>query len=209
VTETPPPTQQLDPELQAALVNLIIRGMIRGSVDDGTAKLVEQGLAMSKGVVTMPTPQGRAAASEMLRLAPGSDQENEVDRLFDTFLPINRRLRDICSAWQMTPNGSPNDHTDANYDDSVKERLDEVNQEIEPVLSGFASVEPRLGNYYPQLQEALGKFKQGEQNWLASPLIDSYHTVWMHLHQELIMMLGITRAEDEAREERLVSGRAE
>ena len=37
--------------------------------------------------------------------------------------------------------------------------------------------------------------------------MDSYHTVWMHLHQELILTLGLTRAEDEAREERLVSGR--
>ena len=37
--------------------------------------------------------------------------------------------------------------------------------------------------------------------------MDSYHTVWMHLHQELILMLGLTRAEDEAREERLVGGR--
>jgi hypothetical protein len=209
VTETPQSTQQLEPELQAALVNLIIRGMIRGSVDEATTKLVERGLAITKGVVTMPTPQGRTAASEMLRLAPGSEQEKEVGRLFDTFLPINRRLRDICSAWQVKPDGGPNDHTDASYDESVKGRLDEVNQEIEPVLTGFASVEQRLGNYYPELQEALGRFKQGEQNWLASPLIDSYHTVWMHLHQELIMMLGITRAEDEAREERLVSGRAE
>ena len=209
MTETPQSTQELDPEQQAALVNLIIRGMIRGSVDEATTKLVEQGLAITKGVVTMPTPQGRSAASEMLRLVPGSEQEKEVDRLFDTFLPINRRLRDICSAWQMKPHGNPNDHTDAGYDASVTERLDEVNQEIEPVLNGFASVEPRLGNYYPELQDALGKFKQGEHTWLASPLIDSYHTVWMHLHQELIMMLGITRAEDEAREERLVSGRAE
>ena len=45
-------------------------------------------------------------------------------------------------------------------------------------------------------------------SWLASPLMDSYHTVWMHLHQQLILMLGLTRAEDEAREERLVSGQA-
>ena len=58
-----------------------------------------------------------------------------------------------------------------------------------------------------RLQEALDKFDDGESNWLASPLIDSYHTVWMHLHQELILMLGLTRADDEAREERLVSGR--
>ena len=65
-----------------------------------------------------------------------------------------------------------------------------------------------MGVYRPRLQEALDKFDDGDAQWLASPLIDSYHTVWMHLHQHLILMLGLTRAEDEAREERLVSGLA-
>ena len=58
---------------------------------------------------------------------------------------------------------------------------------------------------WQKLQEgALAKLDDGDDAWLASPLIDSYHTVWMHLHQELILMLGLSRAEDEAREERLV-----
>ena len=204
-TNTNPQTQHR----QQALVNLVVRGMIRGTVDEGTAGLVNEGLAMTKGPVTMPTPQGRAAANEMLRLTPGSEQEKEVDRLFDIFLPINRRLRDVCSAWQMRPDGTPNDHSDAAYDEEVRKQVDQVDADMEPVLSGLAAVEPRLAGYRPRLQAALEKFKQGEAGWLTSPLFDSYHTVWMHLHQELIMMLGITRAEDEAREERLVSGRTE
>jgi hypothetical protein len=193
--------------LQQALISLVIRGMARGAPDEATAALAEQGLAMIKGPITMPTPDGTAAAAVLLRLPPGDPQERDLDKLFDGFLPINRRLRDVCSAWQTRPDGMPNDHSDGAYDDTVRDRLDEVHSAIGPVLRRMAAVEPRLAGYRPRLQDALDKFDDGESAWLASPLMDSYHTVWMQLHQELILMLGLTRADDEAREERLVSGR--
>ena len=203
---TPEPTSPSDPT-QQALTALVIRGMARGAPDDVTARLAARGLVMVKGPITMPTPEGTAVVARLLRLPPGGQAEQDLDRLFDGFLPVNRRLRDVCSAWQARPDGSPNDHSDAAYDDTVRDRLDEVHSAIGPILRRMAAVEPRLAGYRPRLQEALDKFDDGESNWLASPLIDSYHTVWMHLHQELILMLGLTRADDEAREERLVSGR--
>jgi hypothetical protein len=193
---------------QQALISLVVRGMVRGAPDEATAGLVEQGLAMTKGPITMPTPDGTAAAGKLLRLPPDSAKEHELDTLFDGFLPINRRLRDVCSAWQSRPDGTPNDHSDGAYDDTIRDRLDDVHSAIGPILRRMAAIEPRLGGYRPRLQEALDKFDEGESKWLASPLVDSYHTVWMHMHQELILMLGLTRADDEAREERLVSGRA-
>jgi hypothetical protein len=205
VTETP--DEELD-AAQQALVTLVIRGMVRGATDAATAQLVEQGLAMAKGPITMPTPQGTAAAGELLRVPAGSEKEQEIDKLFDGFLPINRRLRDVCSAWQTRPDGTPNDHSDAAYDDGIRDRLDDVHSAIGPILRRLGAVDPQLADYRARLQAALDKFEEGDPSWLASPLIDSYHTVWMHLHQQLILMLGITRADDEKREERLVSEHA-
>jgi hypothetical protein len=202
----PEPTSPFDP-IQQALISLVIRGMTRGAPDEATATLAARGLAMTKGPIIMPTPDGTAAAAALLRLPPGSPQEQDLDRLFDGFLPVNRRLRDVCSAWQTRPDGTPNDHSDGAYDDTVRDRLDEVHSAIGPVLRRMAAIEPRLAGYRPRLAAALDKFDDGESAWLASPLMDSYHTVWMQLHQELILMLGLTRADDEAREERLVSGR--
>jgi hypothetical protein len=195
-----------DPQ-QQALVSLVIRGMVRGAPDTATAALAARGLALVKGPIIMPTPAGTAAVAALLRLPPGGPQEQDLNKLFDGFLPVNRRLRDVCSAWQTRPDGTPNDHSDGAYDDAVRDRLDEVHSAIGPVLRRMAAVEPRLAGYRPRLQVALDKFDDGESAWLASPLMDSYHTVWMQLHQELILMLGLTRADDEAREERLVSGR--
>lgn len=202
----PEPTSPADPN-QQALISLVIRGMVRGTPDEATAALAARGLAMVKGPITMPTPDGTAAAAALLRLEPGGALERDLDQLFDGFLPVNRRLRDVCSAWQTRPDGTPNDHSDGGYDDTVRDRLDEVHSAIGPVLRRMAAIEPRLAGYRPRLQEALDKFDDGESAWLASPLMDSYHTVWMQLHQELILMLGLTRADDEAREERLVGGR--
>lgn len=190
--------------VQQALLNLVIRGMSRGELDDGLTRLVEQGLAINKGTITMPTPAGTKAAGELVRLPAGSPAARGIDHHFDRFLPLNRQLREVCSSWQMHPDGTVNDHTDGAYDDDVRARLEDVHRGIGPVIDGFVEGEPRLGRYAPRLQKALDKFRTGESSWLASPLMDSYHTVWMHLHQELILMLGLTRAEDEAREERLV-----
>ena len=203
----PESTSPSDPT-QQALVSLVIRGMTRGAPDQATAQLAEQGLVMTKGPITMPTPEGTAVVARLLRLAAGGQPEQDLDRLFDGFLPVNRRLREVCSAWQTRPDGTPNDHGDGAYDDTVRERLDEVHSAIGPILRRMAAIEPRLAGYRPRLQEALDKFDDGESAWLASPLMDSYHTVWMQLHQELILMLGLTRADDEAREERLVGGPA-
>lgn len=206
MTDTPDPMTLSEPTRQA-LISLVVRGMVRGAPDTATAELVDHGLAITKGPITMPTPSGTVGAGQLLRIEPGSEAEVEIDRLFDDFLPINRRLRDVCSAWQTRSDGSPNDHSDAGYDDAVRDRLDDVHSSIGPVLRRLAASEPRLAGYRQRLQEALDKFDDGESSWLASPLMDSYHTVWMHLHQELILMLGLTRAEDEAREERLVGER--
>jgi len=203
----PESTSPSDPT-QQALVSLVIRGMTRGAPDQATAELAEQGLAMIKGPITMPTPEGTAVVARLLRLTSGSQQEQDLDRLFDGFLPVNRRLREVCVAWQTRPDGTLNDHGDGAYDDTVRERLDEVHSAIGPILRRMAAIEPRLAGYRPRLQEALDKLDDGESAWLASPLMDSYHSVWMQLHQELILMLGLTRADDEAREERLVGGPA-
>src|SRR5262245_56285984 len=103
-----------------ALISLVIRGMARGAPDEATSRLAEHGLAMVKGPITMPTPEGTAVVARLLRLPPGGREEQDLDKLFDGFLPVNRRLRDACSAWQAHPDGTPNDHSDGAYDDTVR-----------------------------------------------------------------------------------------
>src|SRR3954471_9923210 len=109
----------LDDASREALVQLSIRGMIRGASTPELQALCDAGLAMAKGPLFMPTPDGTALVQQLTRLPAGGEQEQQVRKYFDAFLPINRRLRDLCTAWQVRPDGSENDHKDPGEDASV------------------------------------------------------------------------------------------
>jgi hypothetical protein len=196
----------LDGTTRDALVELVILGMHRGAVSPEQQKLIDSGLAMAKGPLIMPTPEGTALAQKVTRLPADGDEEKALRPLFEKFLPVNHELREICSAWQLRPDGSPNDHGDAAYDASVRDRLDDVDDSIGRILRRMADIQPRLGHYRADLTAALEKLDDGDPSALTSPLSRSYHTVWMHLHQELLLLLGISRAEDERLEAELVRG---
>lgn len=46
------------------------------------------------------------------------------------------------------------------------------------------------------------KINEGDHAWVARPIMDSYHTVWFQLHEDLIALCCLTRAKEVA------SGRA-
>ncbi|MEU9170276.1 hypothetical protein AB0D34_21130 [Streptomyces sp. NPDC048420] len=199
-------TDTIDPSLADAVIDLVLRGMWRGTQESVHRPLVDAGLAMVKGPMVLPTESAKQAAAQMLRIPAGSGQEAQITAVYEAFLPVNRKIREVCTAWQCRPDGSVNDHGDSVYDAEVREMLEDVHEAIQPVLRRLERLLADSGRYLTGLEEALDRFDDGEQQWLASPLCDSYHTVWMRLHQELLLVLGISRAEDEAREEQLVRG---
>jgi len=188
-----------------ALVSLVIRGMSRGEASAQQQALAEAGLILIKGPIMMATPAGNEFVAQEIRLPDGAPERERVMATFHRFLPVNRALRDLCTAWQVRPDGSVNDHSDENYDADIRDRLDDIDDSVAPLLKRFTEDIPRMAGYREKLTVALSKLDDGEDTWLASPLIDSYHTVWMHLHQELILTIGMSRKEDEELEERLVA----
>ncbi|MGV0037760.1 MarR family transcriptional regulator [Mycobacterium colombiense] len=116
---------------------------------------------------------------------------------YDDFRAVNEDLKRLVTDWQLKggPDGVPNTHEDADYDTAVLARLDDVHARVLPVIEAAAAQLPRLGAYATKLVAALDKIKAGETAWLSRPLIDSYHTVWFELHEELIVAVGLTREE--------------
>ena len=189
-----------------ALVTMVVRGMARGEATAQQQALAEAGLILIKGPMMMPTPAGTALVAEQLRLADDAPERERIMATFHRFLPVNRQLRDLCTSWQVRPDGSVNDHGDENYDADIRDRLDDIDDSVAPLLKRFTEDIPWMAGYRAQLTESLAKLDDGDDSWLASPLKDSYHTVWMHIHQELLLTIGMSRKEDEELEERLVSG---
>jgi hypothetical protein len=199
------PTIQLDTAEREALTDLVLRGMHTGDTTPAQAVLVERGLATLRGTVLVPTQEATQVVSAMLLLPEDAAERERIHQLFTAFLPVNRKLREVCTDWQRLPDGTPNDHSDATWDAGVRDRLDDIDGAIGRILKRLATLDEAYAAYRVQLTEALAKFDGGDLSALASPLSASYHNVWMWLHQRLLLTLGISRAEDEALEERLVS----
>ena len=73
-----------------------------------------------------------------------------------------------------------------------------MHRRVTPIVTAAAGELPRLGRYATKLQAAWTGCVPGETMWLSRPLIDSYHTVWFELHEELILAAGLTREAEDA-----------
>jgi len=146
------------------------------------------------------TPAGReeharrvAAELEAAGCAP------ELEGVYQNFLRLNPRLLATASAWQVRDVGGQtvaNDHGDAAYDAGVIAELLQVHADAERLVDRMAACLERFGRYGPRLQAAVAKVKAGDLDWFTRPLIDSYHTVWFELHEDLLATLGKERSQE-------------
>ena len=130
------------------------------------------------------------------RLPEGEEDEQVARRAYERFLPLNRELLRICNDWQVRPGGVPNDHRDARYDWAVVDRLHALDERVAPIVSRLGRSVERFAEYRPRLRVALARVDEGEIEWLTSPRIDSYHTVWMQMHEDLLLAIGGDRADE-------------
>jgi DNA-binding MarR family transcriptional regulator len=138
------------------------------------------------------SPTGRARLAELLDEERKGADQTALAAAYDEFRSVNTDFKTLVTDWQLK-DGEPNTHEDAEYDAAVLARLDEVHARVTPIIEAAAAQLPRLHAYPAKLRVALGKVKAGDQAWLTAPLIDSYHTVWFEMHEELILAVGLTR----------------
>jgi len=181
-------------DVYAQLHELRLRGMMPAPEGTAVEALCADGLARRKGSLLVLTPEGRAFHAAWARLGPGSEEEAAARRAYDQFLPLNTELLRVTTDWQVRPGNVANDHSDARYDWAVLDRLITLDERTGPVVRRLGNTVDRFSGYRPRLREAVRRLNDGEQQWLASPTIDSYHTVWMQLHEDLLLALGLERS---------------
>jgi hypothetical protein len=119
-----------------------------------------------------------------------------IDHCYRRFLNINERLLLACADWQLRETDGRhtiNDHSDADYDAAVIAALADINDRAQPVIADLRLALDRFGPYSARLRAALDRIHEGETEWFANPAVDSYHTVWFELHEDLLTTLGIDR----------------
>jgi hypothetical protein len=88
-----------------------------------------------------------------------------------------------------------NDHSNEDYDQKIIDRLGEFHEHADRVLAMLAKQVPRFQVYRDKLKVALERAEDGDIQWVSDVKIDSYHTLWFELHEDLLCTLGRTRAE--------------
>lgn len=159
------------------------------------AELVDSGLLLDGKTTLRITADGRERLAALLTEERSRVRQDVMAISYAEFLSVNRDFKTLVTDWQIK-DGQPNTHDDADYDGAVLARLDDVHERVLPIIADVARQLPRLGSYTDKLAVALEKVKGGDGVWLTRPIIDSYHTVWFELHEELITASGLTREEE-------------
>ncbi len=142
------------------------------------------------------TRDGRARHAELVvEELDRTGARPAVEAAYRGFTGINSELLAVCTDWQLK-NGALNDHDDSGYDAAVIERLAAVDRVVQPICAELTAALPRFGCYGPRLSTALQRVQAGDHDWFAKPLIDSYHTVWFELHEDLLATLSIERSKE-------------
>jgi hypothetical protein len=145
------------------------------------------------------TPAGRSEHERLLAEELNANGcRQTVEDAYRRFLTLNPELLTVCTAWQMKDEATLNTHDDEHYDHEVIEQLADLHERIEPVLGDLESAFLRYATYRPRFGNALDRVRDGERDWFAKPMIDSYHTVWFQLHEDLLNTLGIERSKEAA-----------
>ena len=161
--------------------------------------MTADGLVGDAGGMLQLTDDGKALGNEML----AADRElwgvDDASAALDAFLPLDHRMKEVVTAWQMSEvDGEPvlNDHSDEDYDAAVLADFTSVHQDatawLEPLRNGL----PRLVDYSSRLHRAATLVADGGHMFIASPRVDSYHSIWFELHEDLILLAGRTRADE-------------
>jgi hypothetical protein len=155
------------------------------------------------------TREGRTEGER--RLAAELDDVGVRDAVagaYARFLAVNQPLLDTCTSWQLRPvegGTEVNDHTDPAHDAAVLAHLVTLDDAVQPVVADLAEALARFGGYGPRLSGALAKLQGGDLDWFTKPTIDSYHSVWFELHENLLATLGIDRATEPVANEPLTA----
>ncbi|OBK88559.1 hypothetical protein A5648_01245 [Mycolicibacter sinensis] len=163
---------------------------VQAQLDDHT----ERGLFKNTPMGYRITPVGRERCTELVVSERQDANAAAVAEIYEAFTEHNTELKEIVTDWQTRGPDQPNDHTDAAYDAEVLRRLLGLHRQVLPLVERICSAAPRLTHYRTRLAKAADAVAAGDNNYVSKPILDSYHTVWFELHEDLIGLAGLTRA---------------
>ena len=125
-------------------------------------------------------------AAELAEAHPPQIRETLAE-LYDGFLALNDDVKGLAARWQHA--GTDEERFE------LLGRLEDVHELAEKALSHTGELLPRFDRYGQRLNAALEKAEH-DPRYVVSPLVDSYHNVWFECHEDFLLTLGRTRAQE-------------
>ncbi|MGE0646458.1 MAG: hypothetical protein AB7P52_00795 [Alphaproteobacteria bacterium] len=176
-----------------------LMGLEPGKAKALLSRAVADGLAVETNGAFMLTPVARLSLDgEYSKVYAAQRASASFAAAHQRFEAVNRELKQLITEWQTIEVGGqrvPNDHSDKAHDEAIIDRLGELHERAEAVLEALAAGLPRLRLYAGKLLAALEKAEDGEIEWVSGAKIESYHTVWFELHEDILRILGRERDE--------------
>ena len=148
------------------------------------AELAEKGLIRYRSgrlggwMATEPGREERARLMRAQRLVLPDD------RAYSVFVVANAELKRQCLSWQTA---------DAPELAQYVEELAVIHAQVHQVIGVFQRVRPRFAAYARRLDATRERFLAGDPHALTGVGADSYHTVWMELHSDILATLDRPR----------------
>lgn len=163
------------PEVQRVLDDAVARGLARSRTGGRV-----------QGYMLTSTGRDRHMALRTQHIT-GAVEERLVP-VYEAFLEPNRDFKAITTRWQTEADGDVR---------TVLSDLLQVHARLGDVLASAALALLRMKTYQPRFDSALAAFRNGDSDALAKPMSDSYHDVWMELHEDFLLTLGRGRSEED------------
>jgi pyruvate, orthophosphate dikinase len=174
-----------------------VSGLETMAVDAWCERQIAAGFADTTRMGLRLTPAGRDAADAVTMAERAGIESASFEHMYENFEALNGPFKKLIAAWQVRlVNGAEaiNDHNDAEYDAAIMRELSDIHDGIAPVLTAATAQVARLRHYQVRFDLALATLKTGNLRFMAAPIIDSYHTIWFELHEDLIRLSGRSRA---------------
>jgi hypothetical protein len=179
----------LDPALtDDLLLDFEARGWVRHSAFAGSAgwSLTDSGQVENERRLSLELD--RAGAREAVTAAHAA------------FVPLNRRFGAACTDWQLRSTPADrlafNDHSDPSWDEAVVVTLASLERALGETCAALTRSLRRFDGYAERYSAALARARAGQPRWVDAPDVDSCHTVWIQLHEDLLATLGMPRGSD-------------
>ncbi len=165
------------------------------TVAQAIAAATEDGLLLPAGRTLKLSPDGRSRLEWLLKQERDGVDRTAMAAAREEFRCANADFKIVVADWTLK-DGEPNAHDDADHDAAVLARLEQVHARVLAAIATAGQQIPRLRGYAGKLDAALQKIRAGDTAWLTEPVVDSYHTVWFELHEELLLAADVSPSRD-------------